>query len=61
VIAKLEWFRRGGEVSERQWTDVLGVLKTGAGRLDQAYLSQWSEAVGVLDLLERARAESTAD
>ena len=27
VLRKLEWFRRGGEVSERQWWDVVGVLK----------------------------------
>lgn len=24
VLAKLEWFRRGGEISERQWSDVIG-------------------------------------
>src|SRR5215207_2404591 len=26
ILAKLQWHRRGGEVSERQLTDVLGVL-----------------------------------
>lgn len=25
ILAKLEWFRLGGEVSERQWRDILGV------------------------------------
>jgi len=58
VLAKLEWFRAGGETSERQWADVVGVLKTLAGRLDEAYLKRWAAALGVEDLLERALAES---
>jgi hypothetical protein len=51
VLAKLEWFRRGGEASERQWTDVIGVLRVGGG-LDEAHLRQG--AVEVVDLLDRA-------
>lgn len=35
VLAKLEWFRAGGEVSERQWGDVVGVLKTQGPTLDR--------------------------
>ena len=27
VLAKLEWFRVGGETSERQWWDIVGILK----------------------------------
>lgn len=34
ILAKLEWYRIGGEVSERQWRDILGVLKTRANALD---------------------------
>ena len=34
ILSKLEWYRMGGEVSERQWRDILGVLKTRAGELD---------------------------
>jgi hypothetical protein len=54
LLAKLEWYRRGGESSERQWSDVIGLLKVRTGRLDLAYLAGWAEALGVADLLERA-------
>jgi hypothetical protein len=57
VIAKLEWFRAGGEQSERQWSDIVGVLRTAANALDHAYLARWADAVGVRDLLERAQRE----
>lgn len=56
ILAKLEWFRRGGETSERQWRDVLGVVKAQAA-LDVAYLRRSAGPLGVGDLLERALAE----
>lgn len=58
VLAKLEWYRMGGEVSERQWRDVLGVLKTRAGELDLDYLRRWADELKVNDLLERALGEA---
>ncbi len=58
VLAKLKWYRLGGEVSEQQWRDVLGVLKLQAGSLDQGYLRQWAAHESVLDLLERASREA---
>ena len=54
VLAKLQWFREGGEVSERQWTDVIGVLKTTT--VDLEYLRTWAPALGVADLLDEALA-----
>lgn len=61
ILAKLEWYRLGGEASERQWRDVLGVLKTRAGELDRDYLRQWAGDLQVSDLLERAFRESGSE
>ena len=58
VLAKLEWYRAGNEVSERQWNDVLGMLKVRAAELDAGYLHYWAAQLGVSDLLERARDEA---
>lgn len=38
IPAKLRWHRRGGGASERQLSDVLGVLKVQRERLDLEYL-----------------------
>jgi hypothetical protein len=57
ILLKLEWYRLGQETSERQWTDVLGVMQVQAGRLDNAYLDHWAADLGVADLLARARQE----
>ena len=57
ILAKLEWYRLGNEISDRQWRDILGVLKVQAGRLDWAYLNQWAVELKVADLLQRALKE----
>jgi hypothetical protein len=58
ILAKLEWYRLGNEISDRQWRDILGVLKVQAGRLDLDYLSKWAVELKVPDLLQRALKES---
>jgi len=58
VLAKLEWYRLGHEVSERQWKDVRGVLSEQQKTLDLAYLRRWAAEIGVADLLSRALDES---
>lgn len=60
VLHKLDWYRQGGECSERQWSDVLGVLRVQATRLDRAYMREWSSRLGVDDLLAKALAAATA-
>ncbi len=58
ILLKLEWYRLGGGASERQWSDVLGVIQMQADRLDADYLDRWAADLGVSDLLQRARQES---
>lgn len=58
MIRKLDWYRMGGGVSERQWADVLGVLKLQGDALDHAHLVYWAKELGISDLLERALAEA---
>jgi hypothetical protein len=58
VLHKLIWYELGHGISDRQWGDVVGVLRVQAGRLDEGYLDEWSRALGIDVLLERARVES---
>jgi hypothetical protein len=58
VLAKLEWYRKGGSVSEKQWRDLLGVLKVQSNSLDCGYLLCWAEALELSDLLRRALTEA---
>ncbi|HWM90282.1 MAG TPA: nucleotidyl transferase AbiEii/AbiGii toxin family protein [Thermoanaerobaculia bacterium] len=59
VLRKLLWYREGNEVSDRQWSDILGVLKAQGERLDQEYLRYWAAELGVDDLLQRALADAS--
>lgn len=58
LLAKLLWYRQGNEVSERQWRDVLGILRVAGLGLDGSYLSLWARELGVVDLLDRALCEA---
>ena len=54
VLHKLRWYRDGGEVSDRQWSDILGVLRVQGPSLDLEHLRRWAGVLDVADLLERA-------
>lgn len=55
ILAKLKWFRKGGELSEKQWRDVLGILKVQGTNLDFTYLEPMAARFHLTDLLVRAR------
>ena len=56
LLSKLAWYRAGGEVSERQWSDIRGIVEVQRERLDRPYLTRWAAHLGVADLLDRAMA-----
>ena len=58
MIHKLRWYEMGGQVSDRQWRDVLGVLKVQSPTLDLGYLESAAAALGLSELLARARSET---
>ena len=49
LLAKLDWFRHGGEVSERQWRDLEGIIRTRSGSLDRSYQKRGAERLGVAE------------
>ncbi len=60
VIQKLEWYRKGEGVSERQWRDVVGVLEVQGDRFDGDYAQLWADRLGLSELLARAVAEAAS-
>ena len=56
LLAKLHWFRSGGEVSEVQWRDLQGLARARGAHLDPDYLRVGSRRLGVEDLLDRVLA-----
>lgn len=54
LLAKLHWFRAGGEVSDVQWRDILGIVRPCGESLDRGYLEQSAAKLGIAALLEKA-------
>lgn len=60
VIQKLVWYRMSDEVQDHQRRDVVGILRTWRGKLDDPYMNRWCSTLGVADLLDRVRKESAS-
>lgn len=58
ILLKLRWYRQSDCVSERQWTDILGVLSVQKESLDFDYLKNWAAKLGLTKLLEKAISDS---
>lgn len=54
LLQKLHWYRKGGEVSDRQWRDIVGIVRVQGKQLDRGYLTTNAAPLDVTDLLERA-------
>jgi hypothetical protein len=58
ILNKLHWYESGGGIAERQWNDVMGMVRVLDKRLDTKYLKTTAIKRGVLDLLEKALKEN---
>lgn len=58
LLRKLEWYRRGGEVSDRQWRDIRSIVALQGDKLNRETLSRWASILGVSDLLARCLDDS---
>lgn len=54
VLSKLKWYKLGGGISDRQWYDIVGILKVQTNKLDCRYMDLWARKLGLSDLLSQA-------
>lgn len=54
IINKLAWYQTGGRVSERQWLDIIGVIKIQGNSLDKKYMKEWAIKLSLIELLKKA-------
>ena len=58
ILAKLVWYRAGGATSERQVSDIRGIISAQSDRLDRGYLDDWARRLGLEDQLLTLIAQS---
>lgn len=56
ILLKLQWHTTAG--SDRQWSDVLGVLSVQGDKLDFGYLKKWAAILRIDQLMEKCIFES---
>jgi hypothetical protein len=54
VLRKLDWYRSTGHESERQWRDVVGILRIHGNVLDRSYLVETARQLDLGALLDEA-------
>jgi len=58
ILNKLMCFNLGDCVSDKQWNDILGVLKVQKNFLDTSYLKQWASKLNINHLLIKSYQDS---
>ena len=58
ILAKIDWYHIGGNVSDRQWNDIHQLILLGNADLDLAYLYHWAAEIGLAEILDRALTEA---
>jgi len=58
ILLKLKWYKQSGCASDRQWSDVQGVLAVQKNNLDFDYLTDWAKKLGLNELLKKAKSVS---
>jgi hypothetical protein len=58
VLRKLDWFRQSDSMSDRQWRDVVGILRVHGAELDDEYLSESALALDLSAELDEARRQA---
>ncbi len=61
VLRKLDWFRQGASMSDRQWRDVVGILRLHRQAMDLEYLRSSASEVGLTDELDEALRQAAVD
>ncbi len=57
-LQKLLWFKKTNHQSQKQWRDLLGILKLQNDNLDLNYLKQWAKELNLLAELKQALTEA---
>ena len=58
IIAKLQWYKKGRSISERQWFDVIGVIKVQSDFLNKKYLQNFAKRLSIFKSLKKAFEEA---
>ena len=61
ILAKLYWYKLGGEISDKQWNDIQGVFQVQKETLNISYLNDKAKEMKLLNLLFNALKEASVD